>query len=68
MTSTPTIDTQSTDAPIKDVLARFPTLVLALVFGSVARCLRRIEAKCPADAATLIADYDLQDIVSLANS
>jgi len=29
------------------------------------RYLQRIEAKCPADAATLIADYDLQDIVSL---
>lgn len=32
---------------------------------SLRRCLQRIEAKCPADAATLIADYDLQDIVSL---
>jgi uncharacterized protein YutE (UPF0331/DUF86 family) len=27
--------------------------------------LRRIETKCPTDAATLIADLDLQDIVSL---
>lgn len=32
---------------------------------SLRRCLRRIETKCPADAATLIADIDLQDIVSL---
>jgi predicted nucleotidyltransferase len=44
MTSTPSIDTQSTDAPIKDVLARFPTLVLALVFGSVARGQPRFES------------------------
>lgn len=29
------------------------------------RCLRRIETKCPSDAATLVADIDLQDIVSL---
>jgi len=32
---------------------------------SLRRCLRRIETKCPADAATLVADIDLQDIVSL---
>jgi uncharacterized protein YutE (UPF0331/DUF86 family) len=32
---------------------------------SLRRCLRRIETKCPADAATLIADIDLQDIISL---
>lgn len=32
---------------------------------SLRRCLRRIEIKCPADAATLVADMDLQDIVSL---
>lgn len=32
---------------------------------SLRRCLLRIEAKCPADAATLAADIDLQDIVSL---
>jgi predicted nucleotidyltransferase len=37
MTAPRTIDTQSTDAPIQDVLARFPALVLVLVFGSVAR-------------------------------
>ena len=29
------------------------------------RCLRRIEIKCPTDAATLVADIDLQDIISL---
>ena len=29
------------------------------------RCLRRIETKCPEDATTLIADFDLQDIISL---
>lgn len=32
---------------------------------SLRRCLRRIEIKCPADTATLAADMDLQDIVSL---
>ena len=32
---------------------------------SLRRCLRRIETKCPAEAATLAADIDLQDIVSL---
>ena len=32
---------------------------------SLHRCLQRIEAKCPADAATLAADIDLQDIISL---
>jgi uncharacterized protein YutE (UPF0331/DUF86 family) len=32
---------------------------------SLRRCLMRIEAKCPADAATLVADIDLQDIISL---
>jgi len=32
---------------------------------SLRRCLRRIETKCPADAATLVDDIDLQDIVSL---
>lgn len=32
---------------------------------SLRRCLRRIEIKCPADAATLAADIDLQDIISL---
>jgi uncharacterized protein YutE (UPF0331/DUF86 family) len=32
---------------------------------SLRRCVQRIETKCPADAAVLIADIDLQDIVSL---
>ena len=32
---------------------------------SLRRCVQRIETKCPADAATLVADFDLQDIVSL---
>ncbi len=32
---------------------------------SLRRCLLRVEAKCPADADTLAADFDLQDIVSL---
>ena len=32
---------------------------------SLRRCLRRIETKCPVDAATLAADIDLQDIISL---
>lgn len=32
---------------------------------SLRRCLQRIETKCPADAETLVADADLQDIVSL---
>jgi uncharacterized protein YutE (UPF0331/DUF86 family) len=32
---------------------------------SLRRYLQRIETKCPADADTLAADFDLQDIVSL---
>ncbi len=32
---------------------------------SLRRCLLRIEMKCPADASTLVADMDLQDIISL---
>lgn len=32
---------------------------------SLRRCLQRIKTKCPADASTLAADFDLQDIVSL---
>ncbi|MDT8397310.1 MAG: DUF86 domain-containing protein [Pseudomonadales bacterium] len=32
---------------------------------SLRHCLRRIETKCPADAAMLAADLDLQDIISL---
>lgn len=32
---------------------------------SLRRCLKRIETKCPADPDTLVADFDLQDIVSL---
>jgi uncharacterized protein YutE (UPF0331/DUF86 family) len=32
---------------------------------SLRRCLRRIETKCPTDAATLDVDLDLQDIVAL---
>jgi uncharacterized protein YutE (UPF0331/DUF86 family) len=32
---------------------------------SLRRCLQRIEAKCPPDAATLGSDFDMQDIVSL---
>ena len=32
---------------------------------SLRRCLQRIQAKCPADAESLVADFDLQDIVSL---
>lgn len=32
---------------------------------SLRRCLQRIEAKCPPDAATLASDFDMQDIVSL---
>lgn len=32
---------------------------------SLRRCLRRMETKCPANAATLAADIDLQDIISL---
>ena len=31
---------------------------------SLRRCLQRVEIKCPADADTLAADFDLQDIVS----
>jgi len=32
---------------------------------SLRRCLQRIEKKCPAEASTLVADIDLQDIVAL---
>jgi len=32
---------------------------------SLRRCLQRVETKCPADADTLAADFDLQDIVAL---
>lgn len=32
---------------------------------SLRRCLQRIEIKCPEDANTLVADFDLQDIISL---
>ena len=32
---------------------------------SLRRCLQRVQIKCPPDAATLEADFDLQDIVSL---
>ena len=32
---------------------------------SLRHCVRRIEAKCPADAQTLVTDADLQDIASL---
>jgi uncharacterized protein YutE (UPF0331/DUF86 family) len=32
---------------------------------SLRRCLWRIESKCPTDAANLVADIDLQDIVAL---
>jgi uncharacterized protein YutE (UPF0331/DUF86 family) len=32
---------------------------------SLRHCLRRIETKCPMDAAMLVSDMDIQDIVSL---
>lgn len=32
---------------------------------SLRRCVQRLDAKCPADAEALAADFDLQDIVSL---
>jgi len=32
---------------------------------SLRRCLRRIETECPAEAAALVGDLDLQDIVTL---
>ena len=32
---------------------------------SLRLCLRRIETKCPKEAATLVGDLDLQDIVAL---
>ena len=35
---------------------------------SLRRCLKRIEAKCPAQAEALLADWDLQDILSLTLS
>ena len=39
--------------------------VVAEKLESLRRCVRRIEAKVPADAETLAADLDLQDIVTL---
>ena len=35
---------------------------------SLRRCLSRIKTKCPADASTLVADIDLQDIIALSLS
>lgn len=35
---------------------------------SLRRCLQRIETKCPFEAATLVADIDLQNIVALNHS
>ena len=32
---------------------------------SLRRCLQRVQIKCPPDASTLEADFDLQDIVTL---
>lgn len=32
---------------------------------SLHRCIKRLESKCPADAAILASDFDLQDIVAL---
>jgi uncharacterized protein YutE (UPF0331/DUF86 family) len=32
---------------------------------SLRRCVQRIQAKCPAQADALVADFDLQDILSL---
>lgn len=32
---------------------------------SLLRCLSRIDKKCPAEAATLLVSFDLQDIVAL---
>ncbi|OGB33293.1 MAG: hypothetical protein A3F78_16495 [Burkholderiales bacterium RIFCSPLOWO2_12_FULL_61_40] len=32
---------------------------------SLRRCLQRIETKCPSDANMLVAEFDLQDIISL---
>ena len=32
---------------------------------SLRRCLQRIQIKCPADPETLVADFDLQDILAL---
>ncbi len=39
--------------------------VIAQKLESLRHCLQRIESKCPADAQTLAADPDLQDIVAL---
>ena len=39
--------------------------VIAQKLESLRRCLRRIETKCPKDAATLMTDIDLQDIIAL---
>lgn len=39
--------------------------VVELKLESLQRCVRRLETKCPADAAILAVDLDLQDIVSV---
>lgn len=39
--------------------------LIGLKLESLRRCLRRVEAKCPQDVATLSADYDAQDILAL---
>lgn len=41
------------------------TTVVEQKLESLRRCVHRIEIKCPADAAQLASDFDLQDIVSL---
>jgi uncharacterized protein YutE (UPF0331/DUF86 family) len=40
-------------------------IVVEQKLESLRRCLLRVQTKCPADANTLAADFDLQDIVSL---
>jgi len=41
------------------------SVVIEQKLESLRRCLQRVKTKCPADADTLAADFDLQDIVSL---
>lgn len=39
--------------------------IIAQKLESLRRCLMRVQNKCPAQVEVLIADFDLQDIISL---
>jgi hypothetical protein len=39
--------------------------IVALKLESLRRCIQRLNSKCPLEPETLVADIDLQDIISL---